>query len=161
MFSFISDIRLVAIAGAASLAIGAAGGFYTAYKFQEVKIDNIRMAQEKAIIELKEKNLEVITKVQEEDDAQANKDTVRIAELEKAADVLKNSISDGVCLTGPDVDRLREFFGTRRAKSSTNNPPSKRAKRHTVVLHPANRRANAGVVVPEADSGINYGAKIK
>src|SRR5882672_7836762 len=111
MFSFISDIRLVAMAGAVSLSIGAAGGFYTAWKFQEVKIESMQIAQEKAVIELKEKNLQVITQVQEEDDVQAGKDAARIAELEKDADVLKNSITDGVCLTGPDVDRLREFFG--------------------------------------------------
>lgn len=90
------------------------GGAYLGYDYGVSKsgielVTRERDALQQQVITLKDtvRQQEVLAA---EDTSQYLADTAKYVEMERIADELRAKISDGLAFTGPDVDRLRDFW---------------------------------------------------
>jgi hypothetical protein len=93
--------------GGVLLVAGFGGGYYVKDKFCDAASARVSLNLANQRIAALQDNLRVIRKAQEQDNTLATAQTARLAELERIHRDLLSEISDGVCFTPADVDRLR------------------------------------------------------
>lgn len=149
MFGF-SIQGLVTIALVA-LGIGFGGGYYTAHRFDEGTALKRQLEARNGEIEALQANIKQMKEVLDNDAKTAQADNATIEELKRKANDLEQRISTGVCLTGDDVDKLRNWWGGPKPKAK----PSKRPRGNKSVLHGSDGKANAGGNVEEGSGGVD------
>jgi outer membrane murein-binding lipoprotein Lpp len=117
-------VRVLAVVSA----IGLVGGAYSGWKIRDWKADAEMNA---AQVDWLQRQFEANTAAEQVNREMHDEHAAELAKLEEATNAITGKISDGVCFTADDVDRLRQLWPS--AKQGHKDKVSRHSPGHSDV----------------------------